>query len=408
MIFAESKNLFAEWEKHDMQIDNIAAFVNIDNELLIFNSNGKIYHYDIDGSNLKQIYSNNWIVQSASINIEDIYVTIASSDGLSASIFKSTDKGNNWFEFIPNFGNNVVIITDYEFIGKDTCFFVGLDFTQNRSIIISTFDGGKNINSNSLPNTRIIYSISNSDNTLFVGTHEGKVFFSKDYGATWNQVSYFTVNNTSEIREIKFHDNIGIAINSSGDIFRSSDYGTNWEKVNSPISGTYAFYQIKIFEDNIYISGKNQLSNTGILLHSQDLGNTWNILFENDNGIRGIFVYNSYLYCLAHHNDLWWTDLKNVSVDEEVSEIESDYLAFVTNDGLIKTNIYDFIGDFKHLKVYDVMGNTINTDKISITENEPLTISIGQELTSGVYFILVNERDKRKLVKFIVLNSQTN
>jgi len=370
--------------------------------LLLFNLGGKITEVDLNDFSSKVINTQDRWIFSGARNNDDLYISVLHPTGIMPSILKSTNNGLNWSEFINDFGGNNIYITSYEFLGNDTCFFVGSDLNQN-SFISYTYDGGVTSSYLKLNNVSILNSISKTDKFLFVGSGNGKVLKSSDFGENWIEVEYFYQNNNSEIRNIKFDENIGIVINRNGGIYKSEDYGDNWRKVETGLSGNFAFYHTIFIEKKIIISGKNNTSNTGILLISNDSGNTWNILFESDEGFRGTFIHKNYLYCVSHHRNLWQADFNTVSVDNEVVNNSNEILTLVANNRILNTNINFDNETVNNFQITDILGNNIENDNFRVLSQHPLSIDIKSNVQSGVYFLRINSWSTNIVIRFLVL-----
>ncbi|MBX3042821.1 MAG: hypothetical protein KIT33_11870 [Candidatus Kapabacteria bacterium] len=402
LLLSSRAVLSSDWTNVHTGPDSISAFVHFEDKVLLFNVGGKITEVDLNDFSSKVInIQDRWIFSSFSNN-NDIYMSVLHPSGTMPSILKSTDNGLNWSEFLNDFGGNIIFITGYEFFGNDTCIFVGSDLNQN-SFISFTYDGGLTSNYLKLNNVKILNSISKANSELFIGSGNGQVLTSTDFGKNWKEVDYFNQNNSSAVRNIKFEGSIGIVSNQNGEIYKSEDYGENWRKVETGLSGNFSFFNTNFIDNKIIISGKNNTTNVGILLFSNDSGNTWNILFESDEGFRGTFIHQNFLYCISNHRNLWQADFNTVSVENEVINNSIEMLSIVVDNRILNTNINIEYELLNNLIVTDILGNNIGNDNFKVLSQHPLSIDIKSNVLSGVYFLRINSGTTNKVIKFLVL-----
>jgi hypothetical protein len=223
--------------------------------------------------------------------------------------------------------------------------------------------------------------------------------------AVLDRSKLFKLNNGAPLRSIKFKDNIGIAINQDGVVFKSEDSGDTWKKIETNLSGIFSFFHINILDNNIIISGKNTTKGVGLLLLSKDLGETWNVLFENDISFRGTFIYQNYIFCVSTNRNLWQADYNLVSVDSEIPLQTSDYQAITADNRKLNTNLkFDDINEaLIEFNVIDILGNKIGLENFKILSQNPFIIDISANIPSGVYYLILNNGLQRKVVKFLVL-----
>jgi len=342
---------------------------------------------------------NRWIF-SASKNENDIYMSVMYPNGQNPAILKSTDNGENWSDFITDFGNEIFFASSCVFSGRDTCIFAGSDAKQNGSITL-THSGGTAKSFIKLKNTTILNTISKAKNVLFVGSGNGKILKSSDFGLTWVEVEYFNQENNSAIRNITFNDNVGIVSNQNGDIFKSLDYGQNWQNVNSGLSGNYGFYHTTFIGNKMIISGKNNSSNKGILILSEDEGNNWKILFEEDQGFRGTFLFKDYIYCVSHNRNLWRAESTIVSILENY--FQNNHFSNITNNRIVNLSLDIYEGLNQIIKLTGIEGNIVENDNYMILSNKPLTIIFKDILPCGIYFLTIQSGQKQTNVKILII-----
>lgn len=390
----------SDWKNVYSGNDSISAFVYSNDKLLLFNLGGKINEVNLNDLSSRLINTQNRWIFSASKNDNDIYISVMYPNGQNPAILKSTDNGENWFDFITDFGNEIFFASSCVFSGRDTCIFAGSDAKQNGSITL-THSGGTTKSFIKLKNTTILNTISKAKDVLFVGSGNGKILKSSDFGLTWLEVEYFNQENNSAIRNITFNDNVGIVSNQKGDIFKSLDFGQNWQKVNSGLSGSYGFYHTTFIGKKMIISGKNNSTNKGILILSEDEGINWKILFEEDQGFRGTFLFKDYIYCVSHNRNLWRAESTIVSILEKY--FKNSNCSIIANNRIVNLSLYINEGLNQIIKLTDIEGNKVENDNYMILSNKPLTIIFKDILPSGIYFLTIQTGQKQTNVKILII-----
>lgn len=134
------------------------------------------------------------------------------------------------------------------------------------------------------------------------------IYLSNDAGATWNII---LDNITTWARSVVFtSQQIGFIVGDHGKILKTIDSGYNW--INIPVQPDLKaidFYSIFFWQNVGFISGGSETLNKKVILKSNDNGNTWNIVLqENGKPLKKIFFVNENIgYCVGSEGDIYKT-----------------------------------------------------------------------------------------------------
>ncbi len=162
--------------------------------------------------------------------------------GESGIILKSSDKGVTWIYQSPFTGNSFHAGTGFNHHNV---------FIAGDSMFAQSPDGGSLWNSS--PDTQAtIRNVSLVDSTsAYAVGDNGRIIFSKDYGATWQQETSPSANNLTGVASATFSDGfarIVLAVGENGTILRKVERVgisinipgiTNWNLVSVPVNPTY-------------------------------------------------------------------------------------------------------------------------------------------------------------------------
>lgn len=204
-----------------------------------------------------------------------VFLTTASSGATPTQLLKSTNHGASY--------TNITISDSYkissvDFIDSNTIL-AGKMFSSSSAGIAKSIDGGttwvtKKTFSGSSMEPKVIYCGSGNcicfPNVNYSGDAEyGKVYYSSDYGETWNPVT--VAFDTRYVRKL-INIGSGIAIVSIcyGKLYRTTNYGLTWSLVFSDINSDHGTSLEQMTGgDVIYHRGSSQI------LFSSDYGATW-------------------------------------------------------------------------------------------------------------------------------------
>jgi photosystem II stability/assembly factor-like uncharacterized protein len=239
------------------------------------------------------------------------------------SVYESKDYGISWsvVDFNTAVVNAELITTALNKNKEKYNYIIGLITNSNNGWF--SINSGKNFNQISLspksPNPFLLGNckIGSSYDAIFqtIVVNNGKVFTSRNYGITWNEVVHPVVNTNKQWKDVAisengkyqtavaFNDNIyvsdnfgknwtlrgivnswesikissngqiQIAVASNNRIYRSNDYGVNWSTINHPVLLTNKNWRsVSISKDGKY---QTAVAFNGNIHTSDDYGVNW-------------------------------------------------------------------------------------------------------------------------------------
>lgn len=114
-------------------------------------------------------------------------------------------------------------------------------------------DLGNNWERMNVPNflSNIVFSKTYTEDKKLYGISDNKVFVSKNWGDTWDEL--FTDNDSNIISFDNFKNNVAILTQNT--LYFSQDYGLNWKNVKIPNDAT----KVKVDLNNIFINTKDKV-----------------------------------------------------------------------------------------------------------------------------------------------------
>jgi len=254
-------------------------------------------------------------------------------------------------------------------------------------------------NKNVIYMAKRIYHSYNSNSQLWATTNEGGLWTNVTAGLP--DSLYFTYLAADD-------DNPSIAwVTCSGftagqKVFKTINNGTTWTNVTNNLPNLPV---------NCIVLDEN--SNDHSLYVATDLG----VYYTNDNltgwqlygtGIPNVITSaleidytNQDLYVATFGRGIWKTDLSVASsiTSPAISKSEMQ-LAPNPNNGSFTLDITAPTAFDAQMNVVDVMGRTVYSEAISISEGETIK-TLGLELNSGVYFLQLLSGNQSKVLKFL-------
>ena len=188
-----------------------------------------------------------------------------------STIFRTDDGGDLWTSIY--LGGNLVFLEDIFIINENDIVAVGKDVDVNRSLIVSSSDGGSTWTETLLESTSNLNSVFfPSDSIGYCAGSLGTIIKTADGGNTWEKLE---TGNTNILQSTFFlNDTLGFVVGggpTTGIILKTIDGGTTWNQVDSP---SMNFLQSIFFTDfNVgYTVGWN-----GEILKTEDCGDTWRL-----------------------------------------------------------------------------------------------------------------------------------
>lgn len=190
---------------------------------------------------------------------------LGGSNGL---LLKSTDKGENWIQIDPGFN---YAISDLDFnlsgqygyaVGPDGMYAQSNDFGANWTSQML----GTTIN----PDLHDLTWAPGNDQLGWIVGDGGSIYFTNDQGANWGLQDS---KSTENLYGICFSDqNFGFAVGDNGTILGTNDGGQNWDIKNSGIGLSLRYCLRDPFSNNLgLVAGFG-----GTILETDDNGDTWN------------------------------------------------------------------------------------------------------------------------------------
>lgn len=116
-------------------------------------------------------------------------------------------------------------------------------------------------------------------NTWFVGTNNGKLFYTLNAGASWTQL-VFDAGGFTTINDIQFFDeNVGymaVEIGGAGRVYRTTDAGATWQYTASSIQGLPTNQRINVVApcgyNNVMAVGRKTIGGDGLIAIAKNNG----------------------------------------------------------------------------------------------------------------------------------------
>ncbi|MDF2430860.1 MAG: hypothetical protein JWP44_491 [Mucilaginibacter sp.] len=138
------------------------------------------------------------------------------------------------------------------------------------------------------PNYTVAWITTSPQDEIFAATTGDGIFYSKDAGNTWTNITPSTFNKQDKIDDIAFTiDGKLIFTGSANDIYVSPDKGTTWTSSGNGLNTTPAYQNpVELQNGDLYI-----LSFANILYKSSDNGKNWTAQNNAQNErVTGIYV----------------------------------------------------------------------------------------------------------------------
>lgn len=219
--------------------------------------------------------------------------------GTFVGVYRSSDDGETW-----QLSSSGIAIADVRsMLVTSSKLFAG-----SGGGIYASSDGGSNWSLCGLPNQRI-YTLIESQGTLFAGSSYGGIYQSNDDGATWEYLALIEY----DIRSLTVSGNTLIAgVVGPYSIFYSTDNGLTWEQSTAPYSNVVSFAA----------TGSDILAaSTEGIIKSSNNGVSWNLSSSGMDFLPTETIYNhdGNLYAgsygsgifFSNNNGANWTPINN-------------------------------------------------------------------------------------------------
>lgn len=257
--------------------------------------------------------------------------------GTFGGVYKSSNDGETW-----DLSSNGISIQDVR------CMLVTSAklFAGSGGGIYASSDGGSNWSVCGLPNQRI-YTLVESQGTIFAGSSYGGIYKSDDEGATWDYVSLIEY----DVRSLFVAGNTLIAgVVGPYSLIYSADGGTTWEQSLAPYSNAVSFAA----------TGNDILAaTTEGVIKSSDNGISWNLSSAGMDFLptETIFNHNGNLYAGSYGSGIYYSSNNGASWTPINSGLSNRYVL-----GIFADESKVFIGTFGG-GIYTSINNGTNWTK---------------------------------------------
>ena len=236
-------------------------------------SNGRIYYSSDFGAT--------WAQSNAPVKL---YYTVAASADLSYIIvgakggylYRSLDKGQTWAT-----ASSVYSYYDYVTVNETGQYQAACD---RDAIYVSSNYGASFTKKSTVSRSYIAIAVSGTGQYQVCAVQNGQLYFSTDYGNSWNVLPNSITANWISIA-ISNNGQYILGGLTSGITYRSSDFGASF---SIAFNNTQTWWSSKISK-----SGKNQYLGATYLYRSTDYGVTWSqVSYFTGTSIRGIAIGN--------------------------------------------------------------------------------------------------------------------
>jgi len=265
--------------------------------------------------------------------------SLHSNDELTAKIFQSDDHGDTFTNSTFGANMNCTCISGdgkYQFIGAS-----GILSGTSRAVVSSNYGVSFSAWTGTLTLSVSSCSMSVSGKYQLIGTFNGTLHVSDDYGATWTTFEQDSDSTTHWYGASMSQSGqyMIVANNTAKEIWTSSDYGVTWsvdDTITSDIrdcavsgDGTYMYY--------------GEISGDRDLHISDDSGDTWSVLYATV-GVYGLSVsYDGKYILFGNGSDRIWQS------DDYGSSFVNDFLTVgpdIRTSSMSSTSQYRAIGDY--------------------------------------------------------------
>ncbi len=218
-------------------------------------------------------------------NLEVLCVAVNSTDdvfiGTANGMFKSTNKGDTWYELDveSNFNRYAKIIES-----PNGYLFAVATF---EGVLRSTDNGNtwENVNNGLAGSGGIRSLFADFHGQILAGTDFGRIYFTNSYGEGWTEsstglplVTTAPVISIIENREENYFTGTGQGL------YRSTDYGINWSQVHNGGGNGYVHSLFVDHGDNLFIG----TGSSGVYM-TPDNGTSWK---ELNSGLTHLGIYS--------------------------------------------------------------------------------------------------------------------
>jgi len=301
------------------------------------------------------------------------------------TIIKTSDGGNSW-EIIRN--GPIGKGSSYEglfFINKDTGWICG-----NSQYILRTSNGGLDFDSTFLFWGILSDIYFKNQNTGVMSGWAGGVFKTTNSGSNWYQGDIILNSNQPNFRKLSFiNKDTGWITGGDGRVFRTTNCGTSWDSIYHLNTLPNVMYCAEFVNDYTgWVSGEN-----GIIYKTTNTGQSWTQQISNtSNLITSMWFYNDSLgWASCGFGGILNTTNGGLTHINSAETMKNNFRLFQNYPNPFNpiTQIHYELHTpgFVSLKVYDILGNVVETlvEKIEYAGLHSVEWG-GTNFSSGIYF----------------------
>ena len=305
-------------------------------------------------------YGDNWTMASGGLSGGLIRKLTSRNDDvfaghILAGVFKSTNNGGNWIRYALGEGDKL-----FDIYATPNEFYISIANT----ILRSTNDG-KTFEFIVKGITNLwVMTLSSYQNDLYAGTRDG-IFYSSDIGNNWSRVG---IGLTDTVFNVIVNKGVNVFAGSqSKGVFLSTNQGNLWTSINS-----------------------------GLI----------------DSNITAIAITSEYIFAGTANGNIWRRPLSDIplSINANSVSVIPDFtiLRNFPNPFNPSTKILFSVNKNYHgkasIKIYDVLGELILDDKISVSGNGKYEFNWNaNNLSSGVYLYTIEIENTMLDSKLVLL-----
>lgn len=201
--------------------------------------------------------------------------------GTEAGLYKTLNNGQNWERQIDNNKRLADTAVVYRVVQdpRDTNNLYVAAFQNKYGVFLKSTDGGVSFFQTYITQlenypVQAIAIHPTRSNVLYIGTGQGGVFMSEDYGDTWKVMSWLTGSVTSIAFNPNNGDEMYTVVQNRG-LFRSVNGGREWKEFSRELSRIAAYNNVMMFMLDPANTNKLYLALGNGLVKSENWGKSW-------------------------------------------------------------------------------------------------------------------------------------
>ncbi|OGD24219.1 hypothetical protein A2Z10_02885 [Candidatus Azambacteria bacterium RBG_16_47_10] len=201
--------------------------------------------------------------------------------GTEAGLYKTLNNGQNWERQIDNNKRLADAAVVYRVVQdpRDTNNIYVAAFQNKYGVFLKSTDGGVSFFQTYITQlenyaVQAIAIHPTRSNVLYIGTGQGGVFMSEDYGDTWKVASWLTGPVTNIVFNPHNGDEMYAVVQNRG-LFRSVNGGREWKEFSRELSRIAAYNNVMMFMLDPANTNKLYLALGNGLVKSENWGRSW-------------------------------------------------------------------------------------------------------------------------------------